>query len=166
MLLDQLFREGMDDHLHRQALRDTGFWGAQGAGCLFFARSTGRFLVAHRSRQVEQPGTWGTWGGAIDRGEDPVEAVKREAHEETGYTGPIEIVPAYVFTKDTFRYSNFVVVVPDEFKPRLDWENQGFRWCEYGDWPTPAHFGLVALLNDPKSAETMQRLTQEAGIAE
>lgn len=154
--------EGMDDHLHRDALRKTGFWGSQGAGCLFMARSTGRFLVAHRSAHVQEPNTWGTWGGAIDRDEDPVEAVKREAHEETGFTGQITIEPLFVFKKDKFRYSNFLCIVDEEFTPRLDWENQGFEWCEYGEWPKPLHFGLVSLLNDSASASTMQRLAAEA----
>lgn len=159
MLITELFRvrlrEGMDDHEHQRQLDKTGFWGAQGAGCLFAARSTRRFLVAHRSRHVEQPGTWGTWGGAIDRGEDPVEAVKREAREETGYTGEVFIEPMYVFVKGTFRYSNFLCVVDDEFTPRLDWENQGFQWCMFGKWPRPMHFGLEALLADAASQRTM-----------
>lgn len=164
MKLFELFamREGMDDDDHRAVLRKTGFWGAQGAGCLFFAKDTGLFLVAHRSMHVEQPGTWGTWGGAIDRGEDPVDAVKREAHEEAGYTGPIEMHPAYVFTNGSFRYSNFILAVDSEFTPRLDWENQGYEWCELGDWPQPTHFGLVALWHDPQSKALMTRLWADA----
>ena len=164
MRLDELFREGMDDALHRDALSKTGFWGAQGAGCLFFARSTRRFLVAHRSRAVEQPGTWGTWGGAVDRGEDPVAAVKREAHEEAGYTGHVEVEPLYVFRKNDFRYYNFLLIVDDEFEPRLDWENQGFRWVELGEWPTPLHFGMTALLADPASTQKLKsRADQRSG---
>ena len=48
---------------HRRALNQTGFWGRQGAGCVFLAQDTGRLCLAHRSSAVEQPGTWGTWGG-------------------------------------------------------------------------------------------------------
>ena len=61
--------EGMyeDDSDHAEALQQTGFWGRAGAGVLFLARDTGRILIAHRSADVEQPDTWGTWGGAIDR---------------------------------------------------------------------------------------------------
>lgn len=147
---------------HREALNKTGFWGAAGAGCVILARDTGRILVAHRSDYVEQPGTWGGWGGAIDRGEDPVEAVKREVSEETGYMGRVEIEPLYVFKKDTFRYFNFLAIVDSEFSPRLDWENQGFKWCDFGDWPEPLHFGLVALFKDSASIETIKKhLPQE-----
>jgi 8-oxo-dGTP pyrophosphatase MutT (NUDIX family) len=147
-----------DDKAHAQALQQTGFWGRAGAGCLFFAQDTGRFLVGHRSQAVEQPGTWGTWGGAIDRGEDPALAVKREAHEETGYNGPVTVEPLLVFRKNDFRYSNFLLIVEQEFTPRLNWENQGFRWCDWGAWPRLLHFGLVSLLQDAASAATMQRL--------
>ena len=150
-------REGKDDDAHFDALDKTGFFGAQGSGCVIMARDTKRFLIAHRSKAVEQPNSWGGWGGAIDSGEDPAEAVKREVQEETGYTGTVTIEPMYVFKKDTFRYYNFLVIVDKEFKPRLDWENQGFRWCKYGDWPQPLHFGLQALFKDPKSVNTMKK---------
>lgn len=155
MQLFQLFEN--DDEEHRQALRTTGFWGKQAAGCIFLAKSTNRFLIAHRSRYVEQPGTWGSWGGAIDSNEDPAQAVRREIKEEAGYNGQLYLIPLYVFTKDTFRYSNFLAVVPEEFTPNLDWENQGYIWCEYGDWPQPLHFGLVSLLNDRPSIEKIKK---------
>lgn len=154
--------EDLDDDIsHGEALARTGFWGAQGAGLVFFAEDTKRFLIAHRSDGVEQPGTWGTWGGAIDRGDSPAAAASREAHEECGYNGPMRLIPLYVFKKKTFRYSNFLGVIDHEFEPQLNWESQGYQWCEYGHWPSPLHFGLAALLNDPTSARRMQAL---AGI--
>jgi 8-oxo-dGTP pyrophosphatase MutT (NUDIX family) len=151
-----------NDEEHQETLDRTGFWGKAGAGCLVMAKSTGRILIAHRGRSVEQPGTWGTWGGAIDEGEDPVDACLREIEEEAGYTGGVAaVLPLYVFQKDNFRYSNFLVVVADEFKPRLDWENQGYQWCEIGQWPSPLHFGLKALLADPKSMATITKAVGE-----
>lgn len=146
-----------NDADHQKALDDTGFWGRAGAGCILLARDTGRFLVAHRSRAVEQPGTWGTWGGAIDAAEDPAQAAIREVREETGYRGKITaFAPLFVFKKDDFKYSNYLVIVPEEFEPRLNWESQGYRWVEFGEWPSPLHFGLKALLDDPKSHQLMQ----------
>src|ERR1700744_5634798 len=47
-------------------LQKTGFWGKQGAGCIFLAESTGRVLVAKRSMHVLEPWTWSTIGGAMD----------------------------------------------------------------------------------------------------
>ncbi|CAM6054457.1 unnamed protein product [Sphagnum tenellum] len=89
--------EGKDDADHFDALEKTGFFGSAGAGCLFVARDTGRFLFSHRSQHVEQPGDWAGWGGAIDSGEDPVEAVKREVHEEAGYNGKMDLIPIHGF---------------------------------------------------------------------
>jgi 8-oxo-dGTP pyrophosphatase MutT (NUDIX family) len=151
-----------DDHLHAQALEDTGFWGEQGAGAIFLAKSTNRILIALRSESVEQPHTWGSWGGAIDSHEDPLKAAVREAEEEAGYTGGIDAAyPLFVFKKESFRYHNFLLVVEDEFQPHLNWENDGYRWCEFGEWPSPLHFGLHSLLGDKNSVETIIHVIQQ-----
>jgi 8-oxo-dGTP pyrophosphatase MutT (NUDIX family) len=147
-----------NDRAHLDAMKRTGFWGKQGAGVIFLAQNTGRLLIAHRSRQVEQPGTWGTWGGAIDEGEDPETAARREAVEEAGHRVAIlRMLPLFVYRKETFRYSNFLAVVEHEFTPRLGWETQGYRWCAFGEWPHPVHFGLQAVLNDPASLASIQQ---------
>lgn len=141
-----------NDVEHREALKQTGFWGKQGAGCLFLALDTGKLCIAHRSSQVEQPNTWGTWGGAIDSSESPENAVKREAREESGYNGKLKLVPLYVFSHPSgFRYYNYIALIPTEFKPTLDWETQGYKWCTLDDLPSPLHSGLVTLLKDPAS---------------
>ncbi len=141
---------------HATALKQTGFWGRQGAGTMILARSTKRFLLPERSADVEQPFTWGTWGGAIDAGESPAEAVGRELYEEAGYHGAKEILPLFVFRSANFQYSNFLTVIPDEFTPRLNWETVSSRWVEFGKWPQPLHFGLAGILKDPNSIRTIQ----------
>lgn len=160
MKIRDLFESDDVDAEHFDALRRTGFFGAAGAGCVFLARTTGRFLIAHRSRAVEQPGTWGGWGGAINSGENPEEAVRREAQEESGHSGPFDFIPLFVFAKDTFRYYNYLCIVEDEFTPMLDWETQGYKWCEWGHWPQPLHFGLISLFNDPESVRKIKQVLQ------
>ena len=146
------------DEEHRAALEKTGFWGKQAAGCLFLAADTKRICIAHRSQQVEQPGTWGTWGGAIDAGEDPALAVKREVREEAGYDGPSKLVPLMVFSHPSgFKYYNFLAIVAEEFVPTLDWETQGSDWFEFGQWPQPLHPGLSGLLHDQASMTTIRK---------
>ena len=144
---------------HWDTLKKTGFWGRQAAGCVFLAQDTGRFCISHRSRAVLEPGTWGTWGGAIDQIENPAEAVRREVAEETEYTGAMQLIPLLVFRAPTgsFRYYNFLAVVPTEFAPELNWETQGYTWVPWGQWPSPLHPGMQQLLADSASADIMQQ---------
>lgn len=157
--------EHAHDEIHKAELEKTGFWGAAGAGCIFLSRSTHRILLCHRSKDVEQPNTWGNWGGAIDPGESPDEAVAREATEESGHPGPFETIPLLVFRKGSFSYFNYLVVVDDEFTPTppsdANWETQGHRWCEWGQWPSPLHFGLQSLFNDPESVAKIETEIEE-----
>lgn len=63
-------------------------WGAiGGAGILFRYAGQGvptTYLLAQRSRWVDQGGTWGMPGGAIRSGETPQDAARREVNEEIG----------------------------------------------------------------------------------
>lgn len=137
-----------DEFEHAEALAETGFWGRRGSGCVVYARGTGRFLVGLRSASVLEPGTWGTWGGAVAEGDDPAESAARELAEETGFGGRAEMVLVHVYSDEEsgFRYLNYVAVVDDEFEPELNWENDAFMWTEAGNWPSPLHFGLAGLL--------------------
>ena len=142
-------RENAAHALHKEQLESTGFWGAKGAGCLFLARSTGRFLIAHRSEDVLEPGTWGTWGGAIDSGLSVLEAVEEEVRQEAGFTGECAIVPLAVFAHASgFEYHNHLVIVDDEFNPKLNWESQGARWVTLDKLPAPLHPGVEYLLEN------------------
>ena len=158
----------MIEHIIRKILKEqeehtinvhyTGeeFWGNQGAGVLPIAKSTGRILVSHRAPyDVQEPDTWGVFGGAIDSGEDPKEAAKREMQEELGYHGSVQLIPAYVFTSQSgeFKYYNFIGLVDEEFEAELDWETQDTRWVTYDEMLSirPMHFGLKALIQNSES---------------
>jgi 8-oxo-dGTP diphosphatase len=71
-------------------------WGAHGGAGLLLRHAPQRgepqYLLAERSRWVDEGGTWGIPGGAIRVGESPEEAAHREAAEE------IWPVPAYRVT--------------------------------------------------------------------
>jgi 8-oxo-dGTP pyrophosphatase MutT (NUDIX family) len=157
-----------NDAEHAEALKQTGFWGRQAAGCVFVAEDTGRFCIAHRSAAVQEPGTWGTIGGAIDESEDPAEAVRREVAEETGYTGDMQLIPLMVFRapKGSFKYHNFLAVVSTEFTPDLNWETQAYAWFKFGEWPSPLHPGLKSLLADPASTTIMRDFARDLDVRE
>jgi 8-oxo-dGTP pyrophosphatase MutT (NUDIX family) len=132
---------------HEAALTTTGFWGRRGAGCLFYALQTGRFLIAMRSDMVAEPCTWGTWGGAVDGGSSPEETVRREVWEEAGYDEPFELIHVHTYKHSSgFVYDNFIAVVEHEFEPTLDEETAEYMWVKEGRWPSYLHFGMVDLI--------------------
>ena len=131
------------------------FWGDQGAGVLPICRSTGRILVAMRSEFVNEPNTWGIFGGAMDEGETPHEAAERELTEETGYNGKFQLIPAYIYVSPdkTFKYYNFIGIVEEEFAPEYDWETESSEWMTLEELmkAEPKHFGLEKLLKESRS---------------
>ena len=150
----ELFENDSD---HGEMLRKTGFWGAQGAGCLILAADTGRLCFTFRSESVEQPHTYGTFGGAIDRGHTPEQTVRKEVSEESGYDGRyLDLIPLYKFEVPNFKYHNFLAVIELEFDPIDTWESEGHAWVDYGNWPKPLHFGSIKLLNDGPSNEAIK----------
>lgn len=131
-----------------------GFYGNQGAGVLFFARSTCRFLLLLRSAWVNEPHTWCTPGGKVDAGETPLQAAKREVQEESGATIANEgnLQPLYVFKSPngTFEYHNYIGIVENEFTPTLsDRESDDYKWLTFEQLQTlpSKHFGIKDLLS-------------------
>ena len=149
-----------EDHL--DAYRQTGFWGKAGAGCLMVARTTGRILIAKRADWTLDPLTWATWGGAVDHGETPEQAVIREVSEEAGYHGHLSIEELYVFRHESgFAYHNFLALVPEEFQPDFNKEICDCGWFNYGEWPEPLHYGIEAILNDPRGQARLLARSRE-----
>jgi 8-oxo-dGTP pyrophosphatase MutT (NUDIX family) len=149
MKVFDLFRENDSDH--RSELARTGFWGRAAAGSILIARDTGRVCLAHRSPNVQEPNTWGMWGGAMDKGESPEQTALRELQEETGYSDPVDLQPLWTFEHSSgFRYYNFLAIVDSEFSPIMDRETQDFEWFDLNDtesWPEPLHPGVQILLS-------------------
>lgn len=129
------------------------FWGNYGAGVLPICTSTGRILIALRSEYVNEPRTWGIFGGMIDDKKEqrnPEIAAKRELREETGLTSDFDVIPAYVYKTSGFQYYNFIGLVDNEFKAHLDWENEDSKWVTLDELKRirPKHFGLEALIKN------------------
>jgi len=142
--------EDFHDHEGGEHPEGGTFWGNAGAGCVFYAEDTKKICIQKRSPHVKEPGTWGTFGGAIEEGETPVEGLKREIQEETSYKGTKKIVTLNVYKNGNFSFHNFVVRVPKEFKPKAEpehaWETSGHKWTTIDKLPKPLHFGMKNLL--------------------
>lgn len=151
--LDEIFLNCGYHHL-------TEYWGTKGAGVLVICSSTNRILMQKRGQYVQEGGTWGVIGGAIEGIKDeeaiiPMEGAKKELREETGYNGSLKMIPAYVYRKEGFEYHNFIGVVPQEFQPNPPpehrWETEKFEWMSFEEMMTHKdnfHFGLKALLKN------------------
>lgn len=138
------------EELDFEALEETGFYGRMGSGILFYCTSTKRYLLMHRSRIVEQPGTWGILGGACPPDEKPMESAKREAYEEARYTVTTPLKLLYIFKSGTFSYFTYLVKVKNEFEPVLNWESQNYQWASRDNFPEPLHFGVQELIKHKK----------------
>ncbi len=116
-----------------------GTWGRGGAGLLIITPDAKEILLFKRSYSVMDPGLWGTTGGArkeISTGmEHPLITAVTESIEEMGPLpfGDIRKKP-FIFLKPhtTFTYHTYILEInPKEkknFTPRLNWENDDWRW--------------------------------------
>lgn len=148
----KLFEELFDNKMGKT------FWGDTGAGVLPFCmeksptdnepdRLIPMFMVALRGPEANEPGTWGVWGGKIEKGENPKTAALREFREETDYRGKMTMYPAYVFKTEGFVYHNFIGHLPKRFVPILDWETADYDWVTLAEMSKlKLHFGLATLL--------------------
>lgn len=121
------------------------------SGGFFLAKDTKRFLLLHRT-QGRTAGTWGLVGGKKEPSDaTAVEALKREIEEEIGSVPAIrKFVPLELFTSNdqNFQYNTYVIIVDDEFIPRLNEEHSGYCWVNYDHWPKPLHQGVKNSLNN------------------
>ena len=115
---------------------DTGL--PMAAGVLPICKTTGKILPNRRAeRNVRGPriadghGQLSTWGGALDDGETPEAAAKRELREEAGFSGNAQIIPAFVWRNDKYEYHNFIALVDEEFQPKINWESQSSGWMTW-----------------------------------
>jgi 8-oxo-dGTP pyrophosphatase MutT (NUDIX family) len=123
------------------------FFGKRGAGVLIYCKKTRRFLLGKRAHNVQEPGTWGLFGGAINNDHETAnQAAMRELEEEINYTGEVHLYTLDIYRNGSFSYHNFLGIVPEEFDADLDWENTQAKWFKLDEFPTPLHFGVARLI--------------------
>jgi len=115
-----------------------------GVGALIVSVNTNRVLLSMRAIHKTHSQEWSLFGGMMEEGEQPKEALLRELSEEMNSVPDIErIYPFDLYqNKDKhFKYISFLIVVLDEFIPVLNNENCGYCWINLGNWPRPMHQG-------------------------
>jgi 8-oxo-dGTP diphosphatase len=90
----------------------------------------GEILILQRSEKSGAGGKWSLPGGALEYGEDPIEAIKREIEEETNLT-VTNIRPFHL--KSYTEKDDFVVIIgyvceAESEKVQLNWEHDNFKW--------------------------------------
>ena len=134
------------DHVH---------WGANGgAGLLLRYRPTDgdpRYLLALRSRSVDEPVTWGIPGGAIRDGESPEAAACREIMEETGRLPAYSVVAEEV--QDCgggWRFHLFLADVHEMVDAYSVRETDATGWFTRAEMSgLPLHSGIQRWLDEP-----------------
>ena len=137
------------------------FTGIIGVGTVFLALDTERVLLQFRNSDKRHKHTWGFWGGLVEKGESPYEALTRELDEELGLVPDInKLNPIDVYqSKDkNFMYYSFVAVIEKEFMPNLNGESCGYAWVNIGTWPKPLHEGARATLSYNKGNEKLKTI--------
>ena len=108
---------------------------------LIVVRRGDDFLVVHRSPKNDA--YWHQIAGGVEDGETFAEAAVRELREETGLEAAVRPLDA-PFDYEGVHVEAFIVDVPPEWEPTLDWEHDEYRWlpreeaAELLFWPEPA----------------------------
>lgn len=97
---------------------------------LILYASTGHILLQHRTDDAFRlPGYWAFFGGGIEQGETPTEALKREIREELSYEvrNPTFLLVQKVRDEDD-ENTKYVFVEQYQDQPLQLGEGQAMRW--------------------------------------
>jgi 8-oxo-dGTP diphosphatase len=117
-----------------------------GVWAIIYCPSTGSFLFGKRSETVNKPGVWNFFGGHVDPGETPRQALLRELSEEAGIERSGEDLVHFGGISDdeiqglgyveALRELHYYLLLADsEFAPRLNDEHSEFRWLKPNNLP-------------------------------
>jgi len=109
----------------------------ESVGIIIIARSTNNFLLLHRAKP---PIVWSTLTGKMEKGEKPMESIKREIQEEIG-VDPATIHDIKKVGETEKPHHIMVGYVDNEFgipNLKLD-ENDDYGWFNESNLPSPIH---------------------------
>jgi ADP-ribose pyrophosphatase YjhB (NUDIX family) len=138
-----------------------------GVGTVFISTETNRILLNLRAPHKTHAMEWSLWGGMMESGEQPKEALLRELSEEMGEIPDIEkIYPfdSYQSRDKHFKYYSFVSVVKSEFIPILNHESCGYCWINMPCWPKPMHQGAKISFCNQKAIDKIKIIISQHPI--
>jgi|TARA_B100002019_G_scaffold133623_1_gene114908 ADP-ribose pyrophosphatase YjhB (NUDIX family) len=138
------------------------------SGALFYALNTKRFLFLHRT-QSKQNNVWGLVGGRSTTNETPIKALQREIKEEIGDVAEaIKTIPleTFVSTDEKFNFHTYLLVVKQEFIPKLNDEHDGYAWASFSKWPKPLHQGLRNTLQNKTNITKLKTVFEVVDLLE
>jgi 8-oxo-dGTP diphosphatase len=99
----------------------------------FIVRDKKLLLLQRRGNDVHKPGAWDIPGGRLELGENPMDGLKREVLEETGFHVEQKL-PLQVqhFTRDDGQNITMLIFlcVTHETEPKLSEEHQSYKWVD------------------------------------
>lgn len=138
----------------------------EGAGALFYALDTQKFLVLLRADDGDDGNCWCCLGGGRDmvNGQpEPLEmTVRREAFEEGGLAMDAEYELIHVGTKryeDGFKFYNYLALIEEEFLPIINEEHKSFQWVDWDKLPKEMHRGMMSVFNSPHGQKVLKTHT-------
>lgn len=114
----------------------------EAAGVLIMCTKTDKILLLLRN---EKTPTWSCLAGGMEKGENPIETLKREIKEELSISADNisfkKVGVEYIDNKnmDFHYYEGFT---SEEFSPKLDHENLKWGWFGKDEIPTPLFLGM------------------------
>ncbi len=107
-------------------------------GVLLICEKSGKFLLLKRSAKSTYPKTWSIVSGGIEKGESPLEGVKRELKEETQIDSNNIKYEFFEHQNQLIPYFDFFIGYCDEeFECKLDNENIDWGWFDIENLPKP-----------------------------
>lgn len=129
-----------------------------GAGAVILCGRS--ILLQQRAECEHEPLTWCVFGGMAEPGEfDPKAVMFREVMEEAGIdleSHPVTLLYQFEDRSHTFRFFNYLAVLPDKVVPTISVETHRAEWFDLGDspetlWrllPRPLHSGMIDLVRN------------------
>jgi 8-oxo-dGTP pyrophosphatase MutT (NUDIX family) len=131
---------------------------------LFYSQSTDRFLFLMRNNW-RKTRYWGLPGGKCELNESLLDTLQRECIEEIDFwpenPKPIPLERFYN-SANGFTYHTFIIVIDEEFMPKLNHEHTAYAWASLKTVPKPLHPGLWNTISVREVRKKIQQVQMSA----